>query len=66
MLRSDLCDYSDANIVVKGKITVEGDNSNKKINKKLTFKNNVPFRSLITHLYSMQKILILLCQCIIC
>ena len=26
MLRSDLCDYSDAYIVEKGTITVEGDN----------------------------------------
>ena len=26
MLRSDLCDYSDAYIVVKGDITLEGDN----------------------------------------
>ena len=29
MLRSDLCDYSDAYIVVKGTITVEGDNNAK-------------------------------------
>ena len=27
MLRSDLCDYSDAYIVEKGTITVEGDNN---------------------------------------
>ena len=26
VLRSDLCDYSDAYFVVKGRITVEGDN----------------------------------------
>ena len=25
MLRSDLCDYSDAYVVVKGAVTVEGD-----------------------------------------
>ena len=42
MLRSDLCDKSDAYIVVTGKITVEGDNA-KKRNKNLTFKNNTPF-----------------------
>ena len=30
MLRSDLCDYNDAHIVVKGIITVEGDNDEKK------------------------------------
>ena len=31
MLRSSLCDYSDAYIVVRETITVEGDNSAKKI-----------------------------------
>ena len=30
MLRSDLCDYSDVYIVVKGRITVEGDDDDKK------------------------------------
>ena len=30
MLRLDLCDYRDAYIVVKGIITVEGDNDSKK------------------------------------
>ena len=35
MLRSDLCDYSDAHIVVKGRITVEGDNDAKTRNKKI-------------------------------
>ena len=34
MLRSDLCDYSDAYIVVKGDITVEGANNR---DKKQTF-----------------------------
>ena len=42
MLRSDLHDYSDAYIVVKGKITVEGTNDTTKRNKKLAFKNNIP------------------------
>ena len=37
MLWSDLCDYSDACIVVKETITDEGDNDDKKRNKKLTF-----------------------------
>ena len=38
MLRSDLCDYSDAYIVVKGTITVtEPDNA--KRNKEVTFIN---------------------------
>ena len=52
MLRSDLCDYSDAYIVVKGIINVTGTNAketkNPKRNKKLTFKNNVLFRSCIS------------------
>ena len=30
MLRLDLCDYSDAHFVVEGKITVKGENGNKK------------------------------------
>ena len=30
MLRSDLCEYSDACIVVKGRITVEGVNDDKR------------------------------------
>ena len=48
MLRSNLCDYSDAYIVVKGIITVTGTNPNNRRNKKLIFKNNAPFRSCIT------------------
>ena len=35
MLRSDLCDYSDAYIIVRGDITVEGANNRDK--KKQTF-----------------------------
>ena len=48
MLRSNLCDYSDAYIVVKRTITIGRDDNNKKWNKKLTFKNNVPVRSCIS------------------
>ena len=48
MLRSDLCDYSDAYIVVKGKKSVEGDDVDKKGNKSLTFKDNTPFTSCIS------------------
>ena len=33
MLRSDLCDFNDAYIVVKGDITLEGDNDANKRNK---------------------------------
>ena len=43
MLRSDLCDYSDAYIFVNGKISVTGTNNVNSRNKKLTFKNNDPF-----------------------
>ena len=42
MLRSDLCDFSDAYIVVKGTITVT-DPDNAKRNKSVAFKNNAPF-----------------------
>ena len=48
MLRSDLCDYSDAYIVVKRRVTVGEDDGDKKTNKKLTFTNNTPFRSCIS------------------
>ena len=47
MLRSDLCDYSDAYIVVKGDITVEGANNKDKKSRPLAFKNNAPFISCI-------------------
>ena len=43
MLRSDLCHYSDVYVVVKGRISIKGTNDANKKNKKLTFKNNVPF-----------------------
>ena len=43
MLRSDLCDFSDAYIVVEWTITLEGDNHANKWNKNLAFKNNAPF-----------------------
>ena len=48
MLRSDLCDYSDAYIVVKRKITVT--NPNNAYDKKLAFKNNAPFTSSISRI----------------
>ena len=47
MLRSDLCDYSDAYIVVTGDITVTNPN-NDAFDKKLAFKNNAPFISSIS------------------
>ena len=44
MLRSDLCDYSNAFIVAKGDITVTDPNNNVH-DKKLVFKSNKPFTS---------------------
>ena len=46
MLKSDLCDYSDAYIVVKGTIT-NAASDNDAYDKKLALKNNVPFTSCI-------------------
>ena len=48
MLRSDLCDYSDAYVWVKGKITVTGPNNNANFDRRLTLKNNAPFISCIS------------------
>ena len=45
MLKSDLCDYSNAYIVGKGRISVTGINATNRRNKKRTFKNNTPFQS---------------------
>ena len=42
MLRSNICDFSDAYIVVKGTITVTNPN-NAKRSKAVAFKNNAPF-----------------------
>ena len=57
MLRSNLCDYSDAYILVKGTITVTAPGVNKnannirdKRNRPLILKNNAPFASCITRL----------------
>ena len=48
MLRSDLCDFSDEYVVVKGNITLEGNNNANKLNKNLSCKNNAPFISCIS------------------
>ena len=48
MWTSDLCDYSDEYIVVKGRISVTCPNAADRRNKKLTLKNNAPFRSCIS------------------
>ena len=42
ILRSDLCDFSDAYIAVKGEITVTNPDDEKR-NKAVAFKNNAPF-----------------------
>ena len=50
MLRSDLCDYSDAYIVVKGDITLTKTETRGLIdawNRFLAFKNNAPFTDCI-------------------
>ena len=58
MLRSSLCDYSDAHILVKGNITVNntaaaGAAANN-INKKVIFKNCTPFTNCISNIYNRQ------------
>ena len=57
MLRSNLCDYSDAYILVKGTITVTAPGANNgannirdKRNRQLILKNNAPFVSCITRI----------------
>ena len=58
MLRSSLCDYSDAYILVKGNISVnntaaEGDAANN-TNKKVLFKNCAPFTSCLSKINNTQ------------
>ena len=48
MLRSDLCDCSDAYIVVTGNITLKGNNDANKRNKNLPFKKNATFINCIS------------------
>ena len=50
MLRSDLCDYSDAYIVVKGRISDRTAENTDIDQKYIAFKNNAPFRSCIKKL----------------
>ena len=45
---SNLCDYSDAYMVVKENVTLEYTNPVNRRNKKLTFNNIAPFRSCIS------------------
>ena len=48
LLRLDLCDFSDACIVVKKTITVTGTDNKSRKNRPLAFKNNAPFISCIS------------------
>ena len=56
MLKSDLCDYADAYIFVKGTIIITGDGDDNatrqadEINKGVTFKNCAPFTKCISRI----------------
>ena len=52
MVRSDLCDFSDAYIVGKGTITLDGAPNANKRSKNSAFKNNAPFISCISKIYN--------------
>ena len=54
MLRPNLCDYSDAYIVVKGTIDLlaAAVNENDKIQEDVAFRNNVPIRSCVSKINS--------------
>ena len=60
MLRSSLCDYSDANILVSGTITMTGaatDDAAKRLderNKRVIFKNCAPFTDCISEINNTQ------------
>ena len=53
MLRSDLRDYSNAYIIVKGDITATNPN-NAKRNQAVAFKNNAPFINYISKINGVQ------------
>ena len=50
MLKSGLCDYSDAYILVKGTTTVAADPDANNANKKVIFKNCAPFINCISEM----------------
>ena len=52
ILGSDLCDYSDAYIVAKGRINVKTTENTDVGQKDIAFKNNAPFRSCKTKINS--------------
>ena len=45
MLQSDLCDYNDAYIVVKGTVTIRRPSNTDAFDKRLALNNNAPFIS---------------------
>ena len=47
MLRSDYYNYSEAYVILKERVIVEGTNTINRRNKKLTFKNVPSFRSYV-------------------
>ena len=59
MLRSSLCDYSDAYILVKGNITVNStvaaDAATNNTNKKVIFRNCAPFTNCISKINNTQR-----------
>ena len=54
ILKSSLCDYSDAYILVKGTITVKNTVAANNTNKKLIFKNCAPFTICISEINNTQ------------
>ena len=56
MLRSDLCDFSDAYIIVKGCIAVTNTVDAKR-NKSVSFKNNATFINCISKINGVQTIM---------
>ena len=56
MLRSSLCDYSDAYILVKGNVTVNNTSAAaaNNTNKKVIFKNCAPFTSCISKINNLK------------
>ena len=66
MLRSNLCDYADPYILVKGTITITGDGTNAderhadKRDKVLTFKNCAPFTKCISRINNTDIMLMIL------
>ena len=68
MLRSDLCDYSDANIVVEKRkaevLILIAQEIKTQLSREILHLGHA-YQKLITYSQIMQKILILICQCII-